>query len=236
MIIKIVLNNKMFRSIICLCFLSVVVAFSNVKSTISSTSLNVRSKSVPFLDQAPALDGKLPGDVGFDPLFLSSQWADKDWSQQIVPDIWIGKEPRTPIKTIEWFREAEVKHGRIAMLAFLGWVAVDSGLRFPGDSFAAISSSFTAHDASVENGSMAVLLNIVAVLEIVGGAAIFDQAKGSGRVSGDFSFDPLGLGKDPKKKERYLTNEIKNGRLAMLAMSGILTQAALFTDKSFPFF
>jgi hypothetical protein len=72
-------------------------------------------------------------------------------------------------------------------------------------------------------------------LELANGAAIFDQAKGSGRVAGDFSFDPLGLGKDARTKERYQTNEIKNGRLAMLAFSGIVTQAALFPEKSFPF-
>lgn len=80
------------------------------------------------------------------------------------------------------------------------------------------------------------LLLIVSLLELANGAAIFDQAKGSGRESGDFSFDPLGFAKNPASKERYATNEIKNGRLAMLAFSGIVTQAALFPEKSFPFF
>jgi hypothetical protein len=81
-----------------------------------------------------------------------------------------------------------------------------------------------------------VLLFIVSFLEICNGAAIFDQAKGSGRASGDFSFDPLGFSKDSKAKARLLTNEVANGRLAMLAFGGIVTQAALFPDKSFPFF
>ena len=40
------------------------------------------------------------------------------------------------------------------MLGVLGWVAVDYGLRFPGDTFAAIPGSFAVHQASVENGSM----------------------------------------------------------------------------------
>jgi len=44
----------------------------------------------------------------------------------------------------------------------------------------------------------------------------------------------MGFGKDPKKLETLKLKEIKNGRLAMLAFSGIITQAAL-TGKSFPF-
>lgn len=44
------------------------------------------------------LDGTLAGDVGFDPLgFAKSS------------------------KTLYWMREAEVKHGRLAMLAAVGW-------------------------------------------------------------------------------------------------------------------
>lgn len=41
----------------------------------------------------------------------------KDWSQQVVPDIWPEATPRTPITTVEWMREAELKHGRLSMLA-----------------------------------------------------------------------------------------------------------------------
>ncbi len=48
---------------------------------------------------------------------------------------------------------------------------------------------------------------------------------------GDYSFDPLGFGKGDRKKLEI--NELKNGRLAMLAFSGIVTQAAL-TGKGFP--
>ena len=36
-------------------------------------------------------------------------------------------------ETIAWYRHAEIKHGRVAMAAFVGWWAVGSGLRFPGE-------------------------------------------------------------------------------------------------------
>jgi len=145
----------MFAVVTFLCALSSVMAFTaQTTSSRVSTALNVRSKSVPFAEQPPALDGTLAGDVGFDPVGFSSMWSDKDWSQQIVPDIWPESGERTPISTIEWMREAEVKHGRVCMLAVLGWVAVDAGLRFPGDMFASIPNSLAAHNTAVENGSM----------------------------------------------------------------------------------
>lgn len=90
----------------------------------------------------------------FDPIGFTSYWADKDWSQQAVPDTWLEASKRTPITTLEWMTDAELKHGRFTMLATAGWVAVDLGLRFPGDKFAAIPNSLAAHNLSVENGSM----------------------------------------------------------------------------------
>jgi hypothetical protein len=35
-------------------------------------------------------------------------------------------------ETVAWFRHAEIKHGRVAMAAFVGWWAVGAGLKFPG--------------------------------------------------------------------------------------------------------
>ena len=35
-------------------------------------------------------------------------------------------------ETLAWYRHSEIKHGRIAMAAFVGWWAVGAGLRLPG--------------------------------------------------------------------------------------------------------
>jgi hypothetical protein len=210
--------------------------FKQAVAAVSRTALMANSFSVPFLEQPAALDGTMAGDVGFDPIGFTGMWSDKDWSQQIVPDIWPEAGERTPVTTLEWMREAELKHSRFAMLAVLGWVAVDCGLRFPGAMFESIPNSIAAHNAAVDNGSMGFLLSVVGVCELATGAAIFDQAKGSGRAPGDFSFDPLKLAQNEASLKRYQSNEIKNGRLAMIAFSGIVTQAAVFSDKGFPYF
>jgi len=43
------------------------------------------------------------------------------------------------------------------------------------------------------------------------------------------------LPKDPAKAEAMKLKELKNGRLAMLAFSGVITQSVLY-DKGFPYF
>lgn len=49
-----------------------------------------------------------------------------------------------------------------------------------------------------------------------------------GRAPGDLGFDPLGCGKNPAALARRQLVEVKNGRLAMLAFSGMLHQQLLF--------
>lgn len=70
------------------------------------------------------------------------------------------------------------------------------------------------------------------LIEILTIPALLSLGKND-RAAGDYSFDPLRLGSKPKDLEKYKINELKNGRLAMLAFSGIITQAAL-TGKAFP--
>ena len=54
------------------------------------------------------------------------------------------------------------------------------------------------------------------------------------RPLGDFGFDPLGFGKDPAKLDDLRMKELANGRLAMFAFGGFVTQSVL-TGSTFPY-
>jgi len=124
---------------------------------------------------------------------------------------------------VNWLREAELKHGRICMLAFLGWITVDAGITFPQEQFVGIKS-LAAHDAAVANGSMWSLLLLIGAAEFLHLKQILPllDADWGDKVPGDFGLDPLKLD-SPKRREI----ELKNGRAAMIAFSGLVTQCAL---------
>lgn len=166
----------------------------------------VYSEALPFLTRRASLGpvGKYAGDVGFDPLGFTEFWP------------------------IEWFREAEIKHCRVAMLAFVGFVFTDF-YHLPGFDYTTVD----AHDACVASGSMSQLLLWIGILELIGAIAIDQMFRGSGREPGDFGFDPLGFATNPEKMKELQMKEIANGRLAMFAFGGAVTQAVL-TGNTFP--
>jgi len=146
----------------------------------------------------PIFDGTWAGDTGFDPLTISG----------FLP--------------ADWLREAELKHCRVAMLATLGCIVQDV-YKFPGAEtvYSGDLKLTKLHDAAVAEGTMGQMLVWLSFLEIFGTAAAIQMLQGSGRKPGDFGFDPLGFGKGADRSRLELA-ELKNGRLAMMAFSGIV--------------
>jgi light-harvesting complex I chlorophyll a/b binding protein 1 len=66
-----------------------------------------RSIALPFDKRPDALDGTLAGDAGFDPA---------GFTNNLPFEGLIGGETRS----LKWYREAEVVHGRVAQLAVVG--------------------------------------------------------------------------------------------------------------------
>ena len=194
-----------------------------------STSLSMedgdKSQSLPFLPRPKILDGTLAADVGFDPFGFAG--ADRE--------------------SLINMREAEIKHGRLAMLAAVGWPLAELWDR-------SIASALGLPSALTANGSSPSILNggldkiepdyWLIVASIAGLAELSSkdakEEKGAKYMPGDCLFDPLGL--MPADKDGALamqTKEIKHGRIAMMALLGYVAQEALYrspvTDET-PFF
>jgi len=143
-----------------------------------------------------------------------------------------GFAERSP-EWLPWYREAELKHGRAAMLATVGFV-VPEFIRIPGEqfSFESIPRVIDAHDKCPEQ--MIQIMGWISLIEACTFAALANMNEFD-RQPGDFSFDPLGIfPKDPVKQAEYRLAELKNGRLAMIAIGGMVTGAAI-TGKGFPY-
>lgn len=67
--------------------------------------------------------------VSLPPLFFP-QRAPEDLPQVVPRAATMASE--VPLPTVYWMREAELKHGRLCMLAICGFVAVDTGAHWPG--------------------------------------------------------------------------------------------------------
>jgi len=133
-----------------------------------------------------------------------------------------------------WFRESELRHGRTAMLAVMGFIATDF-VRIPGDyfSFDTIPKTVDAHDALVASGPMWNLLLWIGLFDLVITAPAVGAMNAGEREAGDYGlmkFAPKDKAGFDKKRE----SELMNGRLAMMAVGGIATQS-IMSGHGFPY-
>jgi len=139
--------------------------------------------------------------------------------------------------TLAWFRHAELKHGRVCMAAFVGWLVAVSGVHFPGlVSFSAgVSFEDLSKLAPLEQwsalpaeGKFQILLAI-GIIEHQSEWKIKPHYMSPGGKPGDLKglksfWDPVGFTSkmDAAKLERQRLCEIKNGRLAMIGVISVL--------------
>jgi hypothetical protein len=132
-----------------------------------------------------------------------------------------------------WFwREAEIKHGRVAMLAALGIQAADVWHPLWGDA-GPYESAIAVHKLPLlgEKFWPAVIL-AAGFIELTSGVSWEGNAN---REPGDLGFDPLSLKPSGAKEFRELQNkEINNGRLAMFAAMGMMFQEMTANTHAFP--
>ena len=176
------------------------------KSTAMSATM---SKSVPFLTAPEGTKGWV-GDVEFDPFSFSENFD------------------------MKWLREAEIKHGRVSMLAALGFWQ-QQYVTLPG--LTPVADSNLAPSV-VGVSAMLQIIVWMGVLEFwsnKGNVTMETMFSDEKRVPGDLGFDPLGLGvgKTEEEMERMQLRELKNGRLAMLAIGGMIHHNWVFGEALF---
>merc|ERR1719440_2181968 len=150
-------------------------------------------------------DGTLAGDMNFDPLMIAD----------------------TPEK-LAWYREAEVKHARLAMLAAFGWPVsevTNFGGLLRGDGRA----------PSLLNGGLGDVNSLYWAAVV--GMAVYWEAQGLDKkfgkqedyLPGMLGFDPLGADSPSMRNA-----EITNGRVAMVAITLFALEEALTKAPIFP--
>jgi len=130
-------------------------------------------------------------------------------------------------ETLAWFRAAELKHSRVAMLAFSGYVVQSQGFHFPGQlssdvSFESLSAMkpFDAWDA-VPDAGKAQILGTIFIAELASESQGTHYMKGGKTPEVVFpKFDFSGVDAETLKTKQ--TRELNNGRLAMIGIMGFI--------------
>jgi len=170
------------------------------------------SIAVPFAAVPEGLtndphDPHFPGDVGFDPFGFSSD----GYADEVLQNVGAKFEAR------RWYREAELMHGRVAMLATFNVVIRASPL------------AGVMPDQFLEEQSMIQFGQIMTAIEGFRGWRLLvnkekmagDLGLGAGPVEGGWKMSwDMTLQELAVKQNK----ELQNGRLAMLAFAGITAQ------------
>jgi hypothetical protein len=217
---------------------SLLLSLNPTSARAGSVRTNVRMES---LEDLKALASELNPTIGyFDPLGLAT-YEEGFWGK--------GEEA-----TIGFLRHAEMKHGRVAMAAFVGYCIHENGIRWPWPLSTKLPdySSFEGLSAPAvwDACPTATRLQIIAVIgffELWGESRYILESDGQkhymkGGKPGYFPtfkelphpvpfnlFDPFGVTKklSEEAKARKLVIEINNGRLAMLGIMSLCSEAKL---------
>merc|ERR1712187_126528 len=153
----------------------------------------------------------------------------------------LGISTGVPEGRLLFFRAAELKHGRVCMLAVLGLLVGEAHAFIPflGGGIDKDVPAYLLGTPFIQQTSAAnfwpAALAAIFIEELRGQKwyGISEQnalslTRPSGVAPGDYGWDPLGLKpKDAKEFKELQNKELNNGRLAMFAAAGIIAQEQL---------
>lgn len=187
----------------------------------------VPSRAIPYESVPALLDGSLPGDAGFDPCYLSTK---ADSMSNYFNGIFDGN---APTDGLTWYREAELMHGRIAMVAVVGFIAPGFGTLPDGDD-PLISFAYTNPLEAFSGAPALSLVQIFLFMVYMEFRRInIILADGPNYMAGDSQkwgqgegrFNPFNLNYTPEEYFEKQLQETKHGRLAMIGLLGLYFQA-----------
>lgn len=147
-------------------------------------------------------------------------------------------------EALMWFRASELKHGRVAMLAALGFPVAEKFHPLFGGNID--DPSYLAFQQTPLETFWPFVVLAIGAMEIQS-VSIFEEPFGpngvggdkwwtlkADRVPGDFGLDPLGLyPSDPEEQIEMKTKELNHCRLAMIGIAGMVVQELVSGGKLF---
>jgi len=210
----------MFKAI--LVFVSLAAVFGFVPSATRSRGVMTMavgdetfSRSLPFLKKPKNLDG-LVGSEDFDPIGFAEYFD------------------------VKWLQEAELKHARVSMLAVVGWLVQSAGIHLPSpDGLYDVANPIDAF-FHVGASPIAQIFLTIGALESInhnGKLGMTDMHSDPATEVGKFSLPIYGAsqlkGKSPAAIADLKLKEIRNGRLAMFAIGGLVHQTIVTGSETF---
>jgi len=193
--------------------------------------------------------GMLPGDEGFDPLGLST----KDYFNQIqsfilglfperkakepveeegaaMPTIgFVGQDERPPALILRDYRECEIRHGRLAMLAAVIWPLQEILDRiFIPNSFGSTTVIYGGPTMPFLPLIMTFLMLNLGYLDVYS-SEIKEKESGDAFLPGECFWDPIKIlqGASDSTKRNMQEREILNGRAAMIAVAAYIFEETM---------
>ena len=130
---------------------------------------------------------------------------------------------------VRFYREVELKHGRVAMLASLGFLVGEQFHPLFGGSID-VPSYIAFQETPLQTFWPAVVM-VISIAEVFSVFSFNSPFGGepwtirSDHEAGDLGFDPLGMKPQSAGELKEMqTKELNNGRLAMVAIAGMIGQ------------
>jgi len=153
-----------------------------------------------------------------------------------------GADGSATLGKVKFYREVELKHGRVAMLASLGFLVGENFHPLFGGNIDV--PSYVAFQQTPLQVFWPAVVFVIASLEVfsvftfedpnVEGWAIRADHEPGTLGSNNRRWDPLGLApSDPAEFKAMQTKELNNGRLAMIAIAGMIAQELVTKTKLF---